>query len=352
MYSPGNAQASGPVPTGAAAVPLCESPKNEVWRRTMHTDDVDAHAICQPGWELKYEQLSAGSFRGSIDHVHLPGMSLLREGANRGVRQFGQMSPHGYGIAVPLAFEGGAFFSGQRLSMLSAMLGPSNELELCSQGPLLMAGVIVDVDLLYSAYCKIYGRSPSGWLNRQIVLQLSEHASERMRRSLQYVFHALAQTPSIMIDATAREQLQDSLLLECLNLLPQDFDCSELKTIEARRKVVARTCSFISSHCAEPLSLLQLCSRVGASERKLNYCFQDVLGMSPGRYLRAARLNGVRRELRNAGDSDLCVQDIAAHWSFWHLSQFSTDYKRQFGELPSETLRYARKRHTQTPAPA
>jgi AraC family ethanolamine operon transcriptional activator len=33
------------------------------------------------------------------------------------------------------------------------------------------------------------------------------------------------------------------------------------------------------------------------------------------------------------------VQDIAARWGFWHLSHFANDYRRMFGELPSETAR-------------
>jgi AraC-like DNA-binding protein len=34
-------------------------------------------------------------------------------------------------------------------------------------------------------------------------------------------------------------------------------------------------------------------------------------------------------------------QDAAARWGFWHLGQFSRDYKGQFGELPSQTLKAA-----------
>ena len=50
------------------------------------------------------------------------------------------------------------------------------------------------------------------------------------------------------------------------------------------------------------------------------------------------RLNGVRRELRQGRAA---VQDVAARWGFWHMGQFSRDYKQQFGELPSVTLRRA-----------
>ncbi len=89
-------------------------------------------------------------------------------------------------------------------------------------------------------------------------------------------------------------------------------------------------------HTGEPLSMLEVCRRVGASRRKLNYCFQEALGTSPVKYLRAVRMNGARRELRSGATS---VHDAASRWGFWHLGQFSRDYKQQFGELPSATLR-------------
>jgi AraC family transcriptional regulator, ethanolamine operon transcriptional activator len=53
-------------------------------------------------------------------------------------------------------------------------------------------------------------------------------------------------------------------------------------------------------------------------------------------------LNGVRRELKSDARADRAVQDIAARWGFWHLGEFSADYKHQFGELPSATLRRGR----------
>ena len=64
--------------------------------------------------------------------------------------------------------------------------------------------------------------------------------------------------------------------------------------------------------------------------------------MTPVAYLRAIRRNGVRRALRGASAGDaVCVQDVAAAWGFWHLSQFSSDYRKLFGARPSDTLREA-----------
>ncbi|MDR2690020.1 MAG: helix-turn-helix domain-containing protein, partial [Azoarcus sp.] len=73
----------------------------------------------------------------------------------------------------------------------------------------------------------------------------------------------------------------------------------------------------------------------------LQYSFQEVLDLTPVKFLRAMRLNSVRRALRQARASQETVGDIAARWGFWHLSHFAADYREMFGELPSDTLRSA-----------
>ena len=100
-------------------------------------------------------------------------------------------------------------------------------------------------------------------------------------------------------------------------------------------------CALLLAQHDTPLSLLAVCREVGASPRKLSYCFQDVLGLSPARFVKATRLNAVRRELAQGAreGSPQSVYDVAARWGFWHFGHFSSDYKRQFGELPSQTLK-------------
>jgi AraC family ethanolamine operon transcriptional activator len=61
--------------------------------------------------------------------------------------------------------------------------------------------------------------------------------------------------------------------------------------------------------------------------------------VSPAYYFKARRLNGVRAELRDGDPASTSVQAVALRWGFWHLGQFSVDYRRHFGELPSVTLR-------------
>ena len=55
-------------------------------------------------------------------------------------------------------------------------------------------------------------------------------------------------------------------------------------------------------------------------------------------YLKRLRLNGVRRALQRAHKARTRIIDVATAWGFWHMGHFATDYRRMFGEAPSQTL--------------
>ena len=87
-----------------------------------------------------------------------------------------------------------------------------------------------------------------------------------------------------------------------------------------------------------PPSVRDLCRTIGVSERTLQYAFVAHFGVTPASYLKAVRLNGARREFRRSDPLDAKISEIAGRWGFWHMGQFAADYRKQFGELPSQTL--------------
>jgi AraC family ethanolamine operon transcriptional activator len=83
--------------------------------------------------------------------------------------------------------------------------------------------------------------------------------------------------------------------------------------------------------------VLDLCRELDVCERTLLYAFREVRGQSPMAYRKALRLNGVRQELKDADIAS--VHAIAQRWGFWHTGEFAADYRRLFGELPSQKIR-------------
>jgi AraC family ethanolamine operon transcriptional activator len=96
---------------------------------------------------------------------------------------------------------------------------------------------------------------------------------------------------------------------------------------------------YLSDFPTIPHTLLELCGVAQVSERTSEYAFLERFGVSPKAYLHRLRLNGVRKDLRNADPTATSVTALAIGWGFWHMGQFAKDYKRLFTELPSETLK-------------
>jgi AraC family transcriptional regulator, ethanolamine operon transcriptional activator len=129
------------------------------------------------------------------------------------------------------------------------------------------------------------------------------------------------------VSATAIQLLIDSLL----NQPP------ELETVSLHKswKVFADTREIINTRLDDPISVAELCAMLNISRRSLQYHFEQATNSTPITYLRAERLNGVRRMLATANS----VTDAATYWGFWHFGHFSHEYKKMFGELPSETFK-------------
>ena len=120
-------------------------------------------------------------------------------------------------------------------------------------------------------------------------------------------------------------------------------DSGSSPAVGPRGAAFKRARSLLAAWHADAPSVRRLAEEAGVSERTLQYAFRDHAGMTPKAYIMAERLNRVRRELQRAGNRQR-IGDIALRWGFWHMGQFAADYRAQFGELPSETVRRRRGR--------
>ncbi|WP_305983805.1 helix-turn-helix domain-containing protein [Roseibium sp. MMSF_3544] len=73
------------------------------------------------------------------------------------------------------------------------------------------------------------------------------------------------------------------------------------------------------------------------SQRVIEQAFSNQVNMGPLSYARVVRLHNARQKLLDASLENESIGDIAAEEGFWDWSRFTTYYRRQFGELPSET---------------
>ncbi|MNZ34165.1 Regulatory protein PchR [compost metagenome] len=101
---------------------------------------------------------------------------------------------------------------------------------------------------------------------------------------------------------------------------------------------VKRVERFIEEHAHEPITIVDMAEHAGVSSRSLFTGFRRFRNTSPMLYLKEVRLRNVNEELKRQGPGTTTVTAVAFRWGFSHLGHFTTDYKRRFGESPSETL--------------
>jgi AraC family ethanolamine operon transcriptional activator len=80
-------------------------------------------------------------------------------------------------------------------------------------------------------------------------------------------------------------------------------------------------------------------TQLGVPERTLRAAFQSCYGLSPVKYLRILSLHQARQLLLASCPDQNSVTQIALRVGIWELGRFARDYRKLFGELPSETLR-------------
>ena len=105
----------------------------------------------------------------------------------------------------------------------------------------------------------------------------------------------------------------------------------------SRSHVVRSAVDYILANAQEAVTVADVCAASRVSYRTLNRAFQERFGTSPKECISSVRLQGTRSDLKQA-DSATHVADIANRWGFWHLGDFAKVYRREFNELPSQTL--------------
>lgn len=295
--------------------------------RIVEAMDADEHASNLTNWEQCYDQTTAGVFHGLLEELQLPAMQVFRESTSQGMRQSCCVWPDALWFGLPYSAQA-TRINGRTVAPNGVLVRPGNcEFELITPADYTIFGIVVRQDTLHDAAQRLgYAIDWERLRGAELV-----HASPAARQLCLHTLGALLQHPHHPGDADAT---QHAALAALLPLIDTGVVEREVRDSFARRqRIVAKARDYLLAHHDQAITVPDLCQQLFVSRRTLQYCFEDVLGMAPLQYLRILRLNGARRDLRNKAAST--VSEVAADWSFWHFSQFSSDYRKLFGHSPS-----------------
>jgi AraC-like DNA-binding protein len=313
---------------------------------TIHVGRLDCKSLeeladATSGWEFDWRQLDRGPLRANLLQVETSTMLVSQFRINRKFHQRGASPPgmRTFGIvgaqSTPVAWNGREWLKDH------IEVFPTNDLyEAVSHPGFRGDGVSVPEDRIRSTADTLglpdpLERLPVG----SCFVEADPLRMQVLRRSLAMLYSAVSDPNHVPFDEKTCSELDFEIRSSLVFALASGLDIdvqSPAPTVRSRALRLAL--DYIEANADNAPTVTDICRASGGSYRTLNYAFHDRFGVSPKQYLQAARLDGVRKDLRKLGPQGTVI-DIANRWGFWHMGQFAADYQRQFGELPSETLR-------------
>lgn len=293
--------------------------------------DADQHAHNLTNWQQQYDQVSAGNFYGQLVEIQLDGLQIFQEHTSQALRQSCNTWDQSLWLGIPVDGNKSSKINGHGIEKNQIMCRPGNqEFELITPHNFDIYGVVVDQEKL-----QVIADQQGIQLNwQQFIQQGSLTLPEQTITSLRFVLEVMLADQQHTRPAKIKHDVIMMALLESL----QNSQAIRNESISflRRQQIVTQVKDYLRLHQGCTVTIHDLCNLCHVSRRTLQYSFETILGISPLRYLRLSRLNGARRELMVSQTES--VADIAEKWGFWHLSQFTQDYKQLFNELPSITL--------------
>src|SRR5262245_26516659 len=106
---------------------------------------------------------------------------------------------------------------------------------------------------------------------------------------------------------------------------------------------LVRALEWLRTHLNEPVQLEALAAAAGVRPRTLERHFRSFLRTTPLGWVRRMRLSLARQRLLHGRDEPT-VTGIALASGFNQLGRFAEQYRKRFGELPSQTLKAAQRK--------
>jgi AraC family transcriptional regulator, ethanolamine operon transcriptional activator len=304
---------------------------------SFRCDDAQAQARLLSGWNQDYCQVSRGAFAGTLQTATIDGAFVFRESANRSLLQHGLLEEGAIGIAIPVRLAGRAKFCGHDCHAGQVYVYSGRDgFEFCSPADHAVVGIAFAPEALATIRRQAGNGFPAAWIARAGAHDVDPTVLGKVRTFALGLLEAAEAAPMLLENGHASAALGDAIVANLLELFSASAPPDTAHAApQVRVKLVERAREHVRANAHEPVSVASLCAELGVSRRTLQYCFQDVLGVGPNTYMRAVRLNGAHEAMCTAPS----VTDAAYDWGFWHLGQFAADYRKMFGELPSQTFR-------------
>jgi AraC family ethanolamine operon transcriptional activator len=305
--------------------------------RHLRAGDVEELEAAQPEKRRGYLQLGKGPFTGELTELRLPALQLFRECLDVGVRIEAAPLPQLVPFALTIDVSAPASFCGEDLPPNTFVQAGGGAWESNLSRAMDYVCWVFDRERFDQTTLDLLGRpAPAAWFQSR-VRPASREATGSLGRGLVRLLEDSEKLPA-PVTGEASRGLEANLMERTIALLCSSEEEPYLQPGWRRRRALRRALERLEAEEEPTPTIPELCRWAGVSQRTLEYAFRDELGVTPVRYLKILRLNRAHRLLRQATRGTETVTGIALACGFIELGRFAAEYRRLFGESPSQTL--------------
>ncbi|WP_368679868.1 AraC family transcriptional regulator (plasmid) [Rhodococcus opacus] len=200
-------------------------------------------------------------------------------------------------------------------------------------------GIKFDRDYLEAELRALLGRPARTPVTFDPVLDLSSREGASWLALVRTLTADLDEDHSLLYNPLMSGQLVNALITGLLLAAKHEHrDLLVSPAPAARPRTIKLALDAMHAYPEEAWTVRGLAELVGVSVRTLQDGFARYVGISPVTYLRDLRLERAHQDLIQADARHDAVADVAYRWGFRHLGRFAADYRRRYGQSPSQTL--------------
>lgn len=299
--------------------------------------DFDNLASFYTGWNVQIEQASEGTFEGAVRLARTRSLYVVEGEFSQSIVVRGSSNPLESAFYLIEPASENSMWWGRRFQAGSIVsVGPSTPAEYSSARHTCTTGAAACTEALEQARRSVLGidepANQLGWSAVRSCPRAMAALAIRLRRLM-----SLGVADPALLDSFEGKQLEQ----ECLRAIviathsDEHLRHNDLP-VSSRSALVTRAEELMRSQLRQPLGSLDLCQRLGVSDRTLRQAFNERYQVGPMVYYKQLRLNAVHAQLKVSEPGT--IGSVARRFGFHHLGNFSADFHRAFGCRPSDLV--------------
>ncbi|MBP2448027.1 helix-turn-helix transcriptional regulator [Rhizobium leguminosarum] len=267
----------------------------------------------------------------------------IAECAYEGTISIRREAPNGK-VIIFLPMEGNAVFDAGKEQIHSVpgrgcILGAGRATGARLVGPRRHLGLFIDQARINRQLTHMFERTIIGDTDFHPIIDLTTGSGLVLQQLAVNLHRGLNRDGPLQQSPLALSALCDAMIYLLLETCPNRYsEALALPAPAPAPRHVKWAIDFMREHMAEPISLSDIATAAKVSVRTLQQGFRQFRNTTPIAYLHELRMLAAHRDLLESGTKQ-AVADIALRWGFTHLGRFSAEYRKRFGQLPSQALK-------------